>query len=590
VRRCVDFTPTKKFEAGAKCTILQKKDSLMTGLNWNSRQLTHGWQRGVTAFFHGLGMTEADFDKPQVGIGVPLLEGNLCNVHAYGLGQLVAEGCRAAGMLGFAFGTPGVSDNLTQGLAGGSASLVSRNLIANSAECVVTAHCYDAMVGLHHCDKNGPGFAMALARMNYPGLILSGGSIHPGCYRGRNVTILDVYDAQAAASVGAIPQSEADDIRRLACPGPGGCGVAASFNTWGMCMEAIGLMPPQSSSTPAIDPAKKEDCLSAGRLIRNLLERQIRPRDILTRRAFENAATMISAVGGSTNGVIHLLALAREAQIEFGLKDFQEIFRRTPVMCNFAPRGTKTMVDLHKLGGTSVLLKQFVQMGLIDGSCVTVTGRSIAENVADAPAPPAGNELIAPAEAPFKQFADMQVCFGNLAPDGIVFKVSSLAEPRFRGPAICFDSGRAVSEAVEQHRIRPGSVIVLRNLGPVAQGMPEVVLAASALSVPELNGKVALISDTRISGISHGAIGVHCSPEAAVGGPIALVQDGDEISFDLPTGAVTWHVSDEEASRRRSRWQPLVLRHSRGYLADFAATTAQAHHGCVSTALYSELR
>ncbi len=558
----------------------------MTDLNWNSRQLTHGWQRGVTAFFYGLGMTEADFDKPQVGIGVPLLEGNLCNVHAYELGRLVADGCRQAGLLGFPFGTPGVSDNLTQGLEGGSASLVSRNLIANSAECVVTAHCYDAMIGLHHCDKNGPGFAMALARMNYPGLILSGGSIHPGCYRGRDVSILDVYDSQAAASVGAIPQSEADEIRRVACPGPGGCGIAASFNTWGMCLEAIGLMPPQSSSTPAIDPGKRDECLSAGLLIRNLLEQQIRPRDILTYNAFVNAATMIAAVGGSTNGVLHLLALAREAQVKFGLQELQSIFRRTPVMCNFAPRGTKTMVDLHKLGGTSVLLKHLIQVGLIDGSCLTVTGQSLAENVVAAPAPPAGQDLIAAADAPFKPFADMQICFGNLAPDGIVFKVSSLEEPRFSGPAICFESGRDVSEAVEQHRIRPGSVIILRNLGPVAQGMPEVVLAASALSVPELNGKVALISDTRISGISHGAIGVHCAPEAAVGGPIGLVHDGDQISFDLPSGAITLHISDEEFAARRAGWKPAARTYVRGYLADFAATVAQANHGCVSSALY----
>lgn len=558
----------------------------MTDLNWNSRQLTHGWQRGVTAFFYGLGMSEADFDKPQVGIGIPLLEGNLCNVHAYELGRLVADGCRQAGLLGFPFGTPGVSDNLTQGLEGGSASLVSRNLIANSAECVVTAHCYDAMIGLHHCDKNGPGFAMALARMNYPGLILSGGSIHPGCYRGRDVSILDVYDSQAAASVGAIPQAEADEIRRVACPGPGGCGIAASFNTWGMCLESIGLMPSQSSSTPAIDPAKRDECLSAGLLVRGMLEQQIRPRDILSRQAFVNAATTIAAVGGSTNGVLHLLALAREAQVEFNLHDLQSIFRQTPVMCNFAPRGTKTMVDLHKLGGTSVLLKHLIQAGLIDGGCLTVTGRSLAENVANAPAPPLDQDLIAPANAPFKPFADMQICFGNLAPDGIVFKVSSLAEPRFSGPAICFESGRDVSEAVERHQIKPGSVIILRHLGPVAQGMPEVVLAASALSVPELNGKVALISDTRISGISHGAIGVHCAPEAAVGGPIGLVQDGDKVSFDLPAGTVTLHVTTEELARRRDQWKPLPRRYLRGYLADFAATVAQANHGCVSSALY----
>ncbi len=604
----------------------------MTALNWNSRQLTHGWQRGVTAFFHGLGMTEADFDKPQVGIGVPLLEGNLCNQHAYALGSKVAEGCRAAGMLGFPFGTPAVSDNLTQGLEGGGASLVSRNLIANSAECVVSAHCYDAMVGLHHCDKNGPGFAMALARMNYPGLILSGGSIQPGCYQGRNVTILDVYDSQAAASVGAIPQSEADEIRRVACPGPGGCGIAASFNTWGLAMEAIGLMPPQSSSIPAIDPAKQEDCLNAGHLIRGLLERNIRARDILTRQAFDNAAATIAAAGGSTNAVLHLLALAREAQVEFTLKDLQAILKKTPVLCSFAPRGTKTMVDLHKLGGTSVLLKHLIRAGVIDGSCLTVTGKSIAENVAHASdatvgwdqrriaapahqagrttpdggpaletslshptandvtnAAPSNDHLFAPIDAPFKAFADMQVCFGNLAPNGIVFKVSSLSEPRFRGPAICFQSGRDVSEAVEQRRIRPGHVIVLRYQGPVAAGMPEVVLAASALSVPELNGKVALISDTRVSGISHGAIGVHCAPEAAVGGPIALVHDGDEISFDLMPGTITLHVTEEELNRRRQNWHAPVIKHMRGYLADFAATVAQANHGCVSRVFHSQL-
>ncbi|MDX1966170.1 MAG: dihydroxy-acid dehydratase [Planctomycetaceae bacterium] len=562
----------------------------MQPLNWNSRQLTRGWQRGVTAFFYGLGMTEAEFDQPQVGIGVPLLEGNLCNVHAYQLARAVADGCREAGMFGFPFGTPAVSDNLTQGLEGGSASLPSRNLIANSAECVVTAHCYDAMVGLHHCDKNGPGFAMALARTNVPGLILSGGSIHPGCYQSRSVTILDVYDAQADASVGAIPQEEADAIRRVACPGPGGCGIAASFNTWGIAMEAIGLMPPQSSSIPAIDPGKRAECQAAGGLVRRLLELNVRPRDILSRAAFENAAATIAAIGGSTNAVIHLLALAREAGVPFSLRDLQGILRRTPVLCSFAPRGTKTMVDLHHLGGTSVLLKHLWRAGLLKADCLTVTGKTLAENLADVADPSPDQELMAPASAPFKPFADMQICFGNLAPEGMVFKVSSLSDPRFHGPTICFDSGRAVAEAVEQKRIRPGDVIVLRYLGPVAAGMPEVVLAASALSVPELTGKVALISDTRVSGISHGAIGVHCSPEAAIGGPIGLVRDGDEISFDLPAGSITWHVSDEEAAQRRATWQPPSGRHHRGYLADYAATVSQAHHGCVSAALYPECR
>lgn len=564
--------------------------SSTTTLNWNSCHLTHGWQRGINAFYYGLGLTDDDLNKAQIGIGVPLLDGNLCNVHAYELAKRIAEGCRQAGLLGFPFGVPAISDNITQGHEGGNASLPSRNMIANGAECVVSAHGYDALVGLHHCDKNGPGFAMALARLNYPGLIVNGGTIMPGCHHGREVTILDVYDAQAAASVGAMSEEEAGQIIRSACPGPGGCGIAASFNTWGIALEALGLSLPFTSSIPAVEEAKQRECLRAGAAVRNLLERDLRPRDILTRRAFENAAATIAAIGGSTNGVLHLLALAREAGVEFSLRDFQAIFRRTPVWCSFAPRGKLTMVDLHRIGGTPVLLKHLLQQGLLDGSCLTVSGRTLAENLADAPAPPPGQQLIAPADAPFKAYADMQICFGNLAPDGIVFKVSSMQEPRFRGTAVCFDQARDVAVAVEAKRIRPGHVIVLRYLGPVAAGMPEVLIASAALAVPELDGKVAMVSDTRVSGVSHGAIGVHCSPEAAVGGPIALVQDGDEISFDLLAGAITLHVPDEELARRRAALPPWNNTPRRGYLLDFAATAAQAHHGCVSKALHPACR
>ena len=561
---------------------------MANSLNWNSRHLTHGWQRGVTAFYYGLGMTDEDFDKAQIGIGVPLLEGNLCNLHAYDLAKQLAEGCRQAGMIGLPFGVPAVSDNITQGQEGGNASLPSRNMIANAAECVVSAHSYDALIGLHNCDKNGPGFAMALARLNYPGLILSGGSIQPGCYEGRDITILDVYDSQAAAAVGAVSQAEAEQILRKACPGPGGCGIAASFNTWGVALEAVGLMPPQSSSIPAVDPAKQQECVEAGRLITTLLQEDLRPRDILSRRAFENATAAIAAIGGSTNGILHLLALAREAEVGFGLRDIQPILRRTPVLCSFAPRGKKTMVDLHRIGGTSVLLKHLIQAGIVDGSCQTVTGRSLAENVAPAAAPPADQELIAPTDAPFKPFADMQICFGNLAPEGIVFKVSSIEQPRFQGTAVCFDAAKSVVDAVEAGRIRPGDVIVLRYLGPVASGMPEVLVASAALAVPELNGKVALVSDTRVSGVSHGAIGVHCAPEAAVGGPIALVEDGDRISFDLLAGTLTLDVSETELARRKQAWRPSQHQLTRGYLADFAATVSQASQGCVSRALYPD--
>lgn len=555
-------------------------------LNWNSHQLTAGWQKGVTAFYYAIGMDQSDFPKPQIGIGVPLLEGNTCNVHAYELATEIKRGCESVELLAFPFGTPGVSDNLSQGHEGGNASLPSRNLIANSAECVLTAHCYDALVGLHHCDKNGPGFAMALARTNYPGLVVSGGSIMPGCHEGKDVTILDVYDSQAAVSVGAMTEAESDQILKSACPGPGGCGIAASFNTWGIALEAIGLMLPSSSSIPAVDNAKRLECREVGKAIRTLLEQNIRPRDILTPAAFRNAAVSIAAAGGSTNGVLHLLALAREAGVDFSLRDLQEIFRTTPVLCSFAPRGSGTMVDLHRIGGTPVLLKHLLDCGLLDGSCLTVTGKTLAENLADVPPAPEDQTLIVPLENCFKPFADMQICFGSLAPDGIVFKVSSMKDPRFTGTAVCFDDPRDIVTAVEEKQIQPGSVIVLRYWGPVASGMPEVLVATAALAVPELDGKVAFISDTRVSGVSHGAIGVHCAPEAAVGGPIACVENGDTISFDLIAGTIDVDVSAEELASRRSALPPWTPRDPRrGYLADFCATAAQANHGCVSSAL-----
>ncbi len=556
--------------------------------NWNSRHLTHGWQKSITAFYYGLGMTDADFDKPQIGIGVPLLDGNICNIHAYDLAKQIAAGCREQGMIGFPFGTPAVSDNITQGHAGGNASLPSRNMIAAAAECVVSAHGYDCLVGLHNCDKNGPGFAMALARLNYPGLIVSGGSIMPGCHKGQDISILDVYDAQAAASVGAMTEDEADQILRTACPGAGGCGIAASFNTFGIALEALGLSAPFSSSYPAISEEKQQECRGVAKLIGHLLAEHIRPRDILTKQAFCNAAAAIAAAGGSTNGVLHMLAVAIEAGVDFTLRDFQRILRETPVLCSFAPRGRKTMVDLHKTGGTPILLKHLLQAGIISGDCLTVTGRTMAENLANIPAVPSDQELIAPVNAPFKPFADMQICFGNLAPEGIVFKVSSMGDPRFRGKAMCYTNAKAVADAVEARQIKPGSVIVLRYQGPVAAGMPEVLIATAALAVPELDGRVAFISDTRVSGVSHGAIGVHCSPEAAVGGPIALVEDGDEISFDLLAGSLTLHVEDGELAARRARWQLPTLQHDRVYLADFAATVAQAHQGCVSRSLLAE--
>jgi dihydroxy-acid dehydratase len=332
------------------------------------------------------------------------------------------------------------------------------------------------------------------------------------------------------------------------------------------------------------------ECRDVGRAVRTLLQTGIRPSDILTRRAFTNAVSTMAAIGGSTNGILHVLALAREANVDFTLRDVQPILRSTPVLCSFAPRGEQTMVDLHKLGGTPLLLKHLLDSGIVEGDVLTVTGRTLAENLAAVGEVPAEQALIASADRPFKSFADMQVCFGNLAPDGVVFKVSSMDDARFRGRALCFTAAKDVADAVADGKIQPGSVIVLRSLGPVASGMPEVLVATAALSVPELDGKVAFLSDTRVSGVSHGAIGVHCAPEAAVGGPIALVEDGDEISFDLLKGNITLHVADEVLAARRKSWTAPPLASRRGYLSDFAATVAQANHGCVSRALHESCR
>jgi dihydroxy-acid dehydratase len=342
-------------------------------------------------------------------------------------------------------------------------------------------------------------------------------------------------------------------------------------------MEAIGLSLPNTSSIPAVDSGKENDCKRVGQAIRKLLENNVRPRDILTKAAFCNAMSAIAAIGGSTNGVLHLLALAIEANVDFTLRDVQQICRRVSVYCNFAPRSSGTMVDLHHLGGTAVLLKHLLRAGILNGECMTVTGNTVEENLRDTPDVPQPNVLIAPLGAPWKTIADLQICFGNVAPDGIVFKVNALTDSRFTGHAICFQSGKAVADAASSGLIRPGHVVVLMGLGPKGAGMPEVHVASSALAQPELRGKVVLISDTRVSGVSSGAIGVHCAPEAYGGGPIGLLQDGDLIEIDLEAGSINAQVDFLQRECKLPAFE-----HSYGYLADFAALTTQANQGCVS--------
>lgn len=544
--------------------------------NWNSRKLTGGDQKGVRAFYYGLGLEDDDFDRPQIGIGTPLHEINLCNLHSLELGDGLKDGLAQAGLLAYRIGVPSVSDNITQGHSGGNASLPSRNAIASASEMVATSHCFDGFIGLHHCDKNGPGFAMALARTNLPGFIISGGTIRPGKLGDATLTIQDVYDTQASVRQGEATEEELDAVIRHACPGAGGCGIAASFNTWGLAMEVMGLMPPYSSSNPAEGREKLDECLNAGIWMAAILERGIRPRDVISKASLDNATAMIGAAGGSTNGILHLLALAREAGVSYGLADMQAVFRRTPVYCNFAPRGRGTMIDLFKQGGTPMLIRHLIGCGVLDGSTPTLFAGSLSAQVADATEWPAGQDLVAPAGKPFKPFSDIQICFGNLAPDGIVFKVSNRQDPVYAGTAICFSDVDSLEQAVNRGEIRSGHIVVLRGMGPAAMGMPEVLVATAALSTPELDGRVALVSDARISGVSHGAIGVHCAPEAAVGGPIGQVQDGDSISFNLLEGVIEWQGGGNEEGGAG------VYQGSKTYLREFAENITQANQGCVT--------
>jgi len=451
------------------------------------------------------------------------------------------------------FGLPGVSDALSMGHPGMRYSLVSRGIIADAIEMVVEAHLYDAFVGIHACDKNGPGAVIAMARLNIPSLLLSGGTILPGCLDGKEINIKDAFDAAARHRVGQATLEEKESYIRHACPGPGGCGAMYTFNTMGVVFEAMGLTLPYSSSTPAVDDKKIDECRRIGLAIKHLLEEDIRPRQILTPASFRNGIAAAAAIGGSTNVVLHLLAIANEAGIPLALEDFQEIFRSTPVIADFAPRGTKTMNDLHKAGGTPALLKVLLADGIIDGEILTVTGRSLKHNIEPLPELTKGQTVVCPKGTTLKETADLQILFGSLAPDGVVFKVPYNIDC-FTGPAKVFNGEATMVAAVAKGEIKPGDVVVIRYVGPKgAPGMPEMLEPTSALSgVPELKGKVALVTDARFSGVSTGFIGGHVSPEAYDGGPIALVQNGDPIVIDLRGGTIDIDVPEETLAKRKA--------------------------------------
>jgi dihydroxy-acid dehydratase len=557
-------------------------------LNRYSARITQPRSQGASqAMLYGTGLTPTDMDKPEVGIASVWYEGNTCNMHLLQLAEKVKEGVVAAGMVGMRFNTIGVSDGISMGTEGMSYSLQSRDLIADSIETLMGAQWYDANVSLPGCDKNMPGCVMAMGRLNRPSLMVYGGTIKPGhiATNGdeKKIDIISAFQSYGEYISGRIDDDTRQEIVRKACPGPGACGGMYTANTMAAAIEALGMSLPYSSSTPAVDPMKLEECFNAGAAIRKLLELDLKPRDIMTRQAFENAMVLVTVLGGSTNAVLHLIAIARSVSVELTVDDFQKVSNRTPFLADLKPSGQYVMEDLHNIGGTPAVLKLLLDNDMIDGSCMTVTGKTLAENLADLPDLAADQDIIRPLDKPLKPTGHIQILKGDLAPGGSVAKITGKEGELFKGPARVFDAEEAMLKALEDGQIRKGDVIIIRYEGPKGgPGMPEMLTPTSAIMGAGLGNDVAMITDGRFSGGSHGFIVGHVVPEAQEGGPIALVQNGDIITIDVSKNRIDIDVNAEELERRRKAWQMPPYKATRGTLYKYIKTVKNASEGCVT--------
>jgi dihydroxy-acid dehydratase len=554
-------------------------------LNRTSRRITQEKSQGASqAMLHATGLSPEDMGKAQVGIASMWFEGNPCNMHLLDLARWVKEGVVAAGLVGMRFNTIGVSDGISMGTDGMSYSLQSRDLIADSIETVMSAQWYDANVSIPGCDKNMPGCVMAMARLNRPALMVYGGTIRAGkSCRGEPLDVVSAFQSYGELIAGRIDEEAREDIVRHACPGAGACGGMYTANTMAAAIEALGMSLPYSASTPADDPRKRDECLAAGAAIRRLLELELLPRDIMTRAAFENAMVVVMALGGSTNAVLHLIAMARAAGVPLALDDFQRVSDRVPLLADLKPSGRYVMEDLHDVGGVPAVLKLLLERGLLDGSCRTVTGRTLAENLEAAPGLTPGQQVLRPFEDPVQANGHIQILYGSLAPGGAVGKITGKEGVAFSGPAQVFDREEAMLRAAERGEIAKGSVIVIRYEGPKGgPGMPEMLTPTSVIMGAGLGPHVALLTDGRFSGGSHGFILGHVTPEAQEGGPIALVRDGDRITIDVKKRIMNLDVDEAELERRRRAWTPPPPAATRGTLGRYVRTVKPASEGCVT--------
>lgn len=557
----------------------------MTELNKYSRTLTQDeTQPAAQAMLYGIGLTDDDMQKAQIGIASMGYDGNTCNMHLNDLARIVKQGVWDQDLVGLIFNTIGVSDGMSNGTDGMRYSLVSRDIIADSIEAVCGAQYYDALIALPGCDKNMPGSVMAMGRLNRPSIMVYGGTIAPGHHNGQDLNIISAFEALGQKMAGKISAEDFKSVVKASCPGAGACGGMYTANTMAAAIEALGMSLPYSSSNPAISQEKKQECLDAGRAIKNLLQKDIKPSDIMTREAFENAITVIMVLGGSTNAVLHLIAMAKSVGVPLSQDDFQAISNKVPVLADFKPSGKYLMQDLHQHGGLPAVMKYLLQEGFLHGDCVTVTGKTIAENLAEAPDLDfTKQQIIHPVSNPMKATGHLQILYGNLAREGSVAKISGKEGERFTGPARVFDGEFELINGINSGKIKGGDVVVIRYVGPRGgPGMPEMLKPTSAIIGAGLGGSVALITDGRFSGGTHGFVVGHISPEAYDGGTIALVQDDDVIELDAIKNSITLKIDEEELGRRKAAWKQPALKAAKGLLFKYARQVKNASEGCVT--------
>ncbi|RKO73331.1 dihydroxy-acid dehydratase [Sphingobacterium puteale] len=554
-------------------------------MNKYSRTFTQDeTQPAAKAMLYGIGLTDADMEKAQVGIASMGYDGNTCNMHLNDLAQIVKKGVWNNDLVGLTFGTIGVSDGMSNGTDGMRYSLVSRDVIADSIETICGGQYYDGLISIPGCDKNMPGAIMAMARLDRPSLMVYGGTIAPGHYKGEELNIVSAFEALGQRICGNLSDEDYEGIIKHTCPGAGACGGMYTANTMASAIEALGMSLPYSSSNPAISEEKKNECLEAGKHIRTLLEKDIKPSDIMTRKAFENALRTIVILGGSTNAVLHFIAIGKAVGVDISQDDFQRMSDETPVLADFKPSGKYLMQDLQQYGGTPAVMKYLLDEGLLHGDCITVTGKTVAENLADVKSIMEYDQpIIKPLSNPIKATGHLQILYGNLAEKGSVAKISGKEGEKFTGPARVFDGEHDLVAGIASGRIKPGDVVVIKNEGPVgAPGMPEMLKPTSLIIGAGLGKSVALITDGRFSGGTHGFVVGHITPESYKGGLIGLVHDDDIIEIDAVNNTINVNLSDEEIAQRRAAWVQPALKVSKGVLYKYAKTVADASEGCVT--------